>query len=189
MKKICLLSAVLFLFALSGSARQPADSTASIQQILDSRSYKLTVEREVRNNWGKVSESFAVGLGHDVGLNRPEAAMNSEEVIVSDHWLVVEGDKITCHLGNILDYQLAGDKDVNKMNSMNVSTKGLLEYEISSYKDVARKNKRIINIEAYHKSGVLCVFEFTVSKKGKTLIRLFDKKGEQIREYKGVLEI
>ena len=188
MKKIILLFSALFLFALTGNAQHPADSTASLQQILDSRSYRLTVEREVRNNWGNVSDSFAIGFG-SAGSYQPKAAINSEEVIISDHWLVVKDDKVTCRLGNILDYQLAGDKDVNKIHHMDVKTTDLLEYDITEYQDVVKKNKRIVNITAYHKSGVICLFEFTFSKNGKVLIRLFDKNRDQIREYKGVLDI
>ena len=187
MKRILILMSALFLFAVAGIAQNPSKSAL---EVLDGRNYKLLIDREIRNNWGKVSDSFAIGLvtGPAEFSKRPEVAINSEEVVVTNYWLIVNDGKITCRLGNILDYQLAGDKDVNKKDNMDVRKDGLLEYTVSDYKDVAKKNKRIVTITSYHESGLVCVFEFTFTKKGKVLVRLFDRKGDQIREYKGTLD-
>lgn len=187
MKRILILMSALFLFAVAGIAQNPSKSAL---EVLDGRNYKLLIDREIRNNWGKVSDSFAIGLvtGPAEFTKQPDVAINSEEVVVTNYWLIVNDGKITCRLGNILDYQLAGDKDVNKKDNMDVRKDGLLEYTVSDYKDVAKKNKRIVTITSYHESGLVCVFEFTFTKKGKVLVRLFDRKGDQIREYKGTLD-
>jgi len=187
MKRILILMSALFLFAVAGIAQNPSKSAL---EVLDGRNYKLLIDREIRNYWGKVSDSFAIGLvtGPAEFSKQPEVAINSAEVVVTNYWLIVNDGKITCRLGNILDYQLAGDKDVNKKDNMDVRKDGLLEYTVSDYKDVAKKNKRIVTITSYHESGLVCVFEFTFTKKGKVLVRLFDRKGDQIREYKGTLD-
>ena len=189
MKRILILISALFLFALGGNAQNPSKSAL---EVLDGRNYKLLIDREIRNNWGKVSDSFSVGLVHDPAefSKQPKVAINSEEVPVSDHWIIINGEKITCRIGDILEYQLAGDKDVNKKYRKDVKDNGeILELDITEYKETAKRSKRLIEIISYHKTGVYCAFKISITNKGKAMIRLYDKAGNQIREYKGVLDM
>ena len=144
MKRIIVLFPALFL-ALCGSAQNPSKSAL---EVLDGRNYKLLIEREVVNRWEQPSESFAIGLGEGSGLaDKPKANINGQEILVTDHWIRVDNDKLTCRIGDILDYQLAGDGDVNKKNrNAAADNVGIREFEITDYKEVAKKNKRNIDI-------------------------------------------
>ena len=187
MKRILILFSAFFL-ALCVNAQNPSKSA---QEILDGRYYKLLIEREVVNRWEKANESFAIGLGGGNGLvDQPKADINSQEVLVSDHWIIVNNDKMTSRIGDILDYQLTGDGDVNKKYRKSANDNiGLREFEITEYKDVAKKNKRNIDLTAYHESGVHFSFKISVTSKGLFNVRVFDKDGNQVREYKGVLDM
>ena len=171
MKRIPILFSAFFL-ALCVNAQNPSKS---VQEILDGRYYKLLIEREVVNRWEKANESFAIGLGGGNGLvDQPKADINSQEVLVSDHWIIVNNDKMTSRIGDILDYQLAGDGDVNKKYRKSANDNiGLREFEIT----------------AYHESGVHFSFKISVTSKGLFNLRVFDKDGNQVREYKGVLDM
>ena len=191
MKHILTLFSAFFLFALCGTAQNPSKSAL---ELLDGRNYKLLIEREVINRWEKSSDSFSIGLIDERAatslVNKPKAEINSQEVLVSDHWIAVNGDKITARIGDILDYQLAGDADVNKKYGNTAADNGKIrEFDITEYKEVAKKNKRNIDITAYHDSGVHFNFKISVTSKGIVLVRLYDKAGNQIREYKGVLDM
>ncbi len=187
MKRIIVLFPALFL-ALCGSAQNPSKSAL---EVLDGRNYKLLIEREVVNRWEQPSESFAIGLGEGTGLaDKPKANINGQEILVTDHWIRVDNDKLTSRIGDILDYQLAGDADVNKKNrNAAADNVGIREFEITDYKEVAKKNKRNIDITAIHKSGVQVSFKIAVTSKGLFNVRVYDKAGNQIREYKGVLDL
>ena len=180
------------LSVLCGSAQNPSKSAL---EILDGRNYRILIDREVVNRWEPSSESFAIGLGdkgNKSGLlyDIPKADINSQEVVISDNWIIVNDDKIISRIGDILDYQLAGDGDVNKKNRMSANDNiGIREFEITEYKEAARKNKRNIDLTVLHDYGVRFSFKLSVTSKGLVNVRVYDKDGNQVREYKGVLDM
>ncbi len=189
MKRILFLFSAFF-FAICGNSQNPSKS---VFEILDGRNYRILIEREVVNRWEQSSDSFAIGLGDKKGsklVERPKADINSQEVIVSDHWIIVNNDKMTSRIGDIMDYQLAGDGDVNKKNRMSANNNiGMREFEITEYKEAAKKNKRNIDIMVSHEYGVHFSFKISVTSKGLVTVRVYDKDDNQVREYKGIVDM
>jgi len=189
MKRILFLFSAFFLFALGGNAQEPSKSAF---EILDGRNYKILIEREVINQWEQPSESFAIGLtsGKTELVDKVKVGNNAREVIVSDLWIVVDKDKMTTHIGDILNYQLAGDGDVNKKDGYTASNKPEMhEFEITEYREVAKKNKRNLDLTACHNYGVYYTFKISATSKGLINVRVYNKDGDQVREYKGVLDM